>query len=371
MSRLLQLKNDSGNKEQSTKTIKKDFVIAGSDIASLVLFDKLSSEFEEDKILVINDRETSPQEILHTWQTSALLGRGESFATLVSEEIAENFLEEPYFYKDQTLKPFSGRARPHKLLPYESFFIEKPYEVDFKNFFNDFEAVCAEYKNCSYSPQISSVDYDDQLWKIYCSDGSLVITPNLYWTSTREEFYKKSKEKLKERFTENEKNFLLEKWNFSLLNVYFELSNTINENSQTVFIPQSFTYDHGHFIVDFSKPTESGSQVVRAYALIYDHGLSEEEVGRKIRHLKKSLEKVYPDFFINNPREEVRFLDEFLSSDREEEGEIDSSELPHLPSFVGAQAPYSFQDTKLEIPNLASMLKSFSDFKIESSALES
>ncbi len=369
MSRLLQLKKNQDGKLKSIKKIEKKFVIVGFDLSSLILFDQLSSEFEKDNILVINDRETSPEEILHSWQTAALLGRGNAFQNFVKEDLVEAFKAEPFFYKDQTLKPFSGRAKPHKLLPYESFFIEKPFEVDFKKLFIDFEVVCAEYKNCSHNPQISEIFKEDGKWKIVCSDGSLVIAEKLYWTSSREEFYEKSSENLKESYSDNEKNFLLEHWNFSLLNVYFELSHTIVDESQTVFIPQSFTYDHGHFIVDFSQPKEDKSQSIRAYALIYDHTLSEEEVGKKIRHMKKSLQKVYPSFFDSNPTEEVRFLDGFLSSTREESQKVDFDSLPNLPEFVGTQAAFELSQYPLEIPTLASLMKSISSLKIDTTSL--
>ena len=75
-----------------------------------------------------------------------------------------------------------------------------------------------------------------------------------------------------------------------------------------MFIPLSYTHEHGHYVGEFK--TQNGHQVADFLHYIDENHASEEDISRIIRGLKKGFEKIFENFSKINFREYIALEDE-------------------------------------------------------------
>ena len=68
----------------------------------------------------------------------------------------------------------------------------------------------------------------------------------------------------------------------------------ITDKRETIFIPLSYTHEWGHFVGEFSSD-KSGKQKAEFVTFMDMDHTNEDEISKKIRLLKKNLEKIFGD----------------------------------------------------------------------------
>ena len=330
--RLLHLKKKA-EVQEFNKTIEKECVLIPSDITTHLIGQELKKKYEE-KFLTIAKSSSNPSRAIRNFEKHYLLVRSdktlEDLKSSFSEISAQALEDDSLFYKDQDYRSFSGRAKPHKLLEFESFFIEKPYVVKFNFGFKLEEQDSLDF-------EIVSIIRNNDNWEINLSNESKVITKKLYWGRSRKDYYNLLNITSRESLNKDEKKFLLNVQEHSLLSVYFEFNECIHETSRTLFIPQSQTYDKGHYILDFNTPDESHkTQSMTANIVIHNRDADEHELGEKIKKMKRKLNRLFPGFLKSMRTEEINYFPNLLSK-------IESIEsrdnFEKLPEFIGTQSP--------------------------------
>ncbi len=329
--RLLHLKKKKGIQEFD-KIIEKECVLIPSDISTHLVGEQLKKKFGESYITIAKSS-SNPARAIRNFEKHHLLVRSDKALEDLKKsfpDISAKMLEdEPLFYKDQDYRSFKGRAKPHKLLDFESFFIDKPFMVSFNTGLEIKE-------QDSFDLEIVSIKKEGINWELHLSDESKVLAKNLYWGRSRKEYYDLLDVPSRENINKQELEFLLSVQENSLLSVYFEFNKCLHETSRTLFIPQSQTYDRGHYILDFNRPDkDSGKQEMTASIVIHNRDADEHELGEKIKKMKRKLNKLFPGFVQSIKMEEINYFPNLLSRVENVESR---EKFENLPEFIGTQS---------------------------------
>lgn len=201
------------------------------------------------------------------------------------------------FYKDSDWKDFEGRAKSEKLLAAEEYFTTKG--VDFNPieafpFLNDetFWTSIEEQRLSEKVVNIKSETPTDMIspvnWALECGSGKVLECEELIFGGSPQAFLDLvgNKKSLSAEFVE----FCESTRSPCELVVKFEFSDVVHSGGETFFIPLSYTHEWGHFIGEFRGK--------EAQFLHFFEGTetSEEEVSKKLKLLKRNLEKIFPEF---------------------------------------------------------------------------
>src|SRR5690606_22132240 len=118
------------------------------------------------------------------------------------------------------------------------------------------------------------------------------------------------------------------------------LNKEVYPHERTLFIPQSMTHEWGHFIVEFQNyDFETKTQLCHVLILIHDEEPQPEDLGQKIRLMKRVMDRVFPELDGALLKEYIRFDDEmFISNIKDQETEQISFDYPKL-NFLGQATP--------------------------------
>jgi hypothetical protein len=124
------------------------------------------------------------------------------------------------------------------------------------------------------------------------------------------------------------------------LSVTWVLDKEIYPEERTLFIPQSMTHEWGHFIVEFEPyHHQSKTQLCHVLFLIHEEEPQTEDLGSKIKLMKRVIDRVFPDVEKHITKEFLRFDEEMLMSDVKESAlEQLGFDYPHL-KFLGQVSP--------------------------------
>ncbi|MCB9092585.1 MAG: hypothetical protein H6621_12930 [Halobacteriovoraceae bacterium] len=378
---ILNLKNsqDQSGIHAGVKVLRKKAVVVGNNIGAMLTGLLYQKKYGETETILLTDKQISGPEYVAMFKHYLLFVRGkeqaESFRNLFPGVALEEFEEEPYFYKDQAFKPFDGRAKPHTLMPFESYFIERPYTFSVEELLESEGLSVNDLKSSHFI--VSQVSKEDNgLWRLVGSDGTVIETENLMWGDSRKKYYNVAKQMIKESGDEQCVPALLGFEQVPILQAYWVIDEVVREKSQTFFIPQSQTHDWGHFIVDFSKPKKlsdgKSSQVVRILCLIGDDEVDEEFLGKKLRLIKRNLNRIFPDIGTKIINESVFYYDDFLCALRDEESLEDVVfEHPDFPMFIGPQASLSKKTfSNCNFPFIMNMFNAYNDHRQKLTAIQ-
>ena len=301
---------------------------------------KLEKYFPSQDVAILSTEENIQEFIGPNWL------RGEKNIGLIQQLNPSWKLQRksngPCFYKEQRFREFASRSKPSLLLPGEAFYTQWDYYLeqglDLKN---------SMPMNCTFYHTFPvEIGWQDRLWKIRCSDGQQFECRKLYWGDGPNTFIHLLKEKdcFGGQFIE-----FCESTNAPLsLLIRYSLTQDVNAMKETFFIPLSQSYDWGHFVGEFK---ENGKILEFVHYLCPDES-SEEDVSKKIKLLKKSLEKIFPGIFKDAVGEYIK-----LSVDSPCES-IDDCKYVAVENlfFFGVNAPVD--TTMTEISHLARGLHS-------------
>lgn len=268
-------------------------LVVGGDIFSLTTYVTLCEKYGRENVLILNSRPITIDD-LKVQGPSTLRGPANLsvFNHLYPELKANPEGSDSFFFKDSRLFPFKGRAKPEKLLWGEEFFSTPRVDYDpfvlfpYLNDENFFKTL-----NCQIDT-ILSITKKEELFEIITASGQNIQTSRLFYSEGPFLFSKlfTPKELLSNEFLQ----FCEEVASPLSLKIKIEFPKKITNDLSTLFIPLSQTYEMGHFVGEFKNTGDT--QVANFICFLDPSSSSEEEVGKRIRLLKRNLEKIVPEF---------------------------------------------------------------------------
>src|SRR3989338_4148634 len=167
-------------------------------------------------------------------------------------------------------------------------------------------------------------------FKITFADNNEFHSEHFYWSDSPKKFLSKllSSNKLPDSIGAFASTYK----EFAGIVVSFEMDKEIYPENCTMFLPQSVTHEEGHYIGELQ-----GKSATFVILLQDDQESSEEDLAKKIRHMKRVIERVLPDFSKVRYTERIRFESNFLTQNTSTH-KLNCQELPL--EFFGKAAHY-------------------------------
>lgn len=325
------------------------YFIIGDDLASALMFYYLDNKYPTEKIKILTERPIDLETLRYPGPTDL---RGESNIKLVKQlrpELTIDSTEEPSkFYKDQKFRVFGGRSRPETIMPGEEFFIDCGYNYRI----DELLPSSVEEKDkifsanvvhlIRYIAKVKDQNSDQESWEITCKDGTIYCCQHLFMGRTPSEFL---------NLLDNKGDFSSKVHEFCLsgatrpgLFVSIKQDAPLSDDQGTLFLSQSLTHEWGHFIGEFYDGKLS------FFSLIHEDEDS-EQVSQKIRLLKRTIKRIFPNFVENDDDHIVVSNRVPVAGDVDLEYQMCSDELANM-TFLGIRAPLSesfFIENSLDI----------------------
>ena len=292
-------------------------ILVGLNWEALQLFEFFSKKFGPDQVLMIDPKDWNED---HFFYPGPCVDRGKVSEQLLRSLIPGILLEPgqvPLFYKDQKFRPFEGRARPHELKEGEVHFKLAPNFFDPKTLLdNSTPEKMALAQKSFFKGTIHKIELKGPTdpikpahFNILLSNGSHIESEYLCYGRSPREFLKLAdkKNRLNKKFIKFSSQF--EK-NFSLV-ATFDFNSRIIDSTQTLFIPQNQTHNWGHFIVEVISFPNSQRQLIKAHCQMSPDQLGEEDVAKKLKLLKRTLQRLFTPFSTQKYQEKIYLLDYF------------------------------------------------------------
>jgi hypothetical protein len=327
--------------------IYKKHIVFGNDLYSVDLYLFLVSKFGTDHVALFSRHEITKETL--KFEGPSLL-RTEAckqyLANIYPDLKITPETKKSVFFKEGIFKEFGGRARPETLLWGEESFIEK--KADFKTedvfpFLNDenLEQTLKENQFNFIAKEIVKLTPEDLLapknFEIRCTSGVHLACQKLYMGSGAQSFLNlfTNKEQLSNKFIE----FCEDSKTPSSLYITFTFNEELTKNTETMFLPLSYTHEWGHFMGEFAPTNEEGVQVARFLNFLDTDQTNEEGISKKIRLLKRQLEKIFKNFKTISYTEAITLTESSMCLKFDDSGYSEvKNDLENL-IFVGASAP--------------------------------
>lgn len=309
-------------------------VLVGLSWESLELVNFFSRKFGPRQVIMIDHKEWSED---HLFYPGPCVDRGEVSGQLLRRFIPDITLHQgqgPLFYKDRKFHSFGGRARPYHLLEGEAHYRQFPNFFDPKSFLDgNITGKLALAQKSFLNIAIKKITLREPCdliepahFTIALPDHRDIECQYLFYGRSPREFLGlvEDRKQLHKAFIKFSSCF---EQSYSLV-ATFCLKGKAIPAPQTFLIPQSQTHDRGHFILEAS---ESG-QMLKAHCRMSEVG--EEEVSKKLRLLKRTLRRLFPEFR-KYKEEKVYLLDYFPFCPI---AEHPTGSIPHF-SYFGWNAP--------------------------------
>jgi hypothetical protein len=325
-------------------------IVVGDDFMAVWMFLKLRKEHGAEKVCLITENPLDQKTLLEEWKCSIHTLRDEETAnTLIGLkpqlEITPSNTK-VQFYKDTKLHEFGGRAKPMPLGAGEEEFLGSFYKVNFQNLFTseDWEALDEVLKG-QENKILQSIELstpqdlvEKTFFKLHTGEHESFECEHLHWVKNPKKFHRlvENKEELADAISE----YCTHLQTQTGVVVHFDCDREIHPEAGTVFLPQSMTHEWGHFIVDFEAfDPASNQQGITGLILLKDEDLTEEELAKKIKLLKRVMERVFPEFSKSNYTEYIRFAEDmFIHGMKDELMQSMRSAMPQL-EMLGSAAP--------------------------------
>lgn len=302
--------------------VKKTFaqhVIIGHDLGAILKLVELRKEHSAENVRLISNKPLSQKTILEDYHNSVSMIRSQGAVEAIYKKFFNAKIlpqsSGPVFYKDGKFHEFSGRAKPMELLKNEFFFSTKGYEYSVESFFE-----AADWENLD---ELLKTSQDMKIFESIVKSEPLDLVEKEEWLITFKDFSELAAEKLyisvaphkflniisnKNDLDSSLIDFCSATESIAAMNVSFELSKDFAQASQTLFVPQSMTHEWGHFLVEFGEfKNTSKSATCNVLFLINEDEPQAEDLGGKIKLMKRVLERVFPEFEKNIKSETIRF----------------------------------------------------------------
>jgi hypothetical protein len=330
---------------KATSRVDTKYLIVGGDIFSLATFDYLSKSTDASDIKVLTKENLNFENA--QFSGPGIL-RGES-----NIQFAEQFFEYANikrrdvvssFYKDLKFKPFGGRSKSEKLMWGEEFYTTPRADYDLYKIFpflneeNFFESI-----NTSKMDNIpSKVFKDDQKWVVECTNGTQIYCEKIFWCDSPWEFYNEysKKEELSNSFVE----YIDGVKTPCALHIKLVFEKLVTDKEETLLLPLSYTHEWGHFMSEFEPYNEeSGTQEANFLTFIDINQTNEEDISKKIRLLKRNLEKIFPKIKEISFKEFIILTENTHSLNFDDSYSLEGESILKDIHFVSSNAPFQFE----------------------------
>ncbi len=329
------------------------YLVVGGDLWSATAAMRLSQEHGEGQVKLVGERALAPEDL-------ELLGpdliRGEKGVV-------------PLFYKDQEFRKFGGRAKPQVLHPGEEFFSRDAIPGKQEEALRSLGELSLEHLNkllhVGLVEKVESRDPTDLVspahWVVQLASGHRILCKELVWGQSPKSFLEKFAEK--SRLPTSFVQYVDSTRAPAALFVRYQLKKVIDQRPETFFIPLSMTYEEGHFIGQFR-----GQNLEFVYFLDPEH-VDEENLSKNVRHLRKNVEKIFPDFEKNLVGEYIRLTENWACQKVDDQAYFHSHQAPDHLRLIGTNAPIksdlntetTCEDSICHISHLARALQSIED----------
>lgn len=355
---LKRLKEESSYLNQNNQKYYPHIVV-GDDFLAVWKFLKLTKEHGEENVCLISENRLDKETLLEQWRCSIHTLRSEEGARALIGMMPQLEItptkSKVKFYKDTKLHEFGGRAKSLPFAEGESDFTSPFYKVNYQNLFtsedwDDLDSLIAKGQVNKILKSVELATPQDLVektfFKLHTGEHESFECEKLHWMINPKKFYKLIDDKVSISDTVSEYCTHLETQTGVV--VHFECDRKIYDEEGTIFLPQSMTHDWGHFIVDFENfDHEKKQQNFTGLILLKDEDLTEEELAKKIKLLKRVLERVFPEFANSSYTEHIRFAqDMFIRSMQDNLKASMEQEMPQL-EFSGVAAPLSENNSQL------------------------
>ncbi len=361
--------------EKETKTISCRFVVVGNDLFTLASYKLLCERFGKDDVALLSAAEVSVE--ASSFKGPNLL-RGDQNIAIVKEDRPDILTKKtetvPSFYKDMKFRHFGGRSKSEVLLWGEKFFTSAHGEYSLNDIF-PFLADDEFFKEASDSaitfiPLHIEKMNGEHNWQIECTNGSLIQCDELFWGQGPSGFLELYKDKAS--LSNNFIQFCEGTQTPCALHVKMIFEKRVTQKTETLFLPLSYTHDWGHFVGEFEVvEDENSKQKVEFVSYVDKNETSEEEISKKLRILKRNLEKIFPDIKGILVEEFLALLPESESLKIDDQIFFEDENKVHNLQFVSLNAPIQlseqelvlFADSCLGVSHLARGVRAHTQFK--------
>lgn len=344
------------------ESITVPYLVVGKDIFALSLYNDLKTTHGLDQVRLLSQDAVLRSDLLPKGP-STIRGSvnqkffNEMFPDIARTESAENAL----FYKDMTWKSFGGRSKSEALKYDEEFYtggqITPDYEQIFKNIPHSDEFLESVNQE-AYQVKIKAIRREGEGFVVECINGTEFHCQQLFFGLSPYHYMEFYTEKAE--FSDSFMEFCETTKTSSAVFVKFLFDGSpLSDIKETMFIPLSYTHEWGHFVGEFKD--NKGVQEIEFMHFMEDHLMSEEDVSRIIRLLKKSMEKIFDNFLKIKSHEYIALEQEIgcLKIDDElfaKSLESGKNEMKNL-FFIGINAPvtdeqcanYTFEYSKKDL----------------------
>ncbi len=285
-----------GLKKSSLVEQKRSFskyIVFGSGVESCIVAQDLARKHGELSVCWLTETELSSRAVTRTFPTSV---RGDANVLLLQEKFPDiTDISQALFYKDMKFRSFTGRSKPMPLLGGETFYTQTGVMLPQEKSFSDEEfAHLLKLHKIVHIEKIVKVSSFDLLekseWELHTANHEVISCQYLIWGDEPLSFHHLIEDKAD--FGEIP-NFLAESESLSQLYVSFTTKSEVIKSLDTFFIPLSLTHSEGHFIGQF-LPVENGGEQKMDFIHFFDESkYNEDEIIKKIKSLKRSLQKIY------------------------------------------------------------------------------
>jgi hypothetical protein len=214
------------------------------------------------------------------------------------------------FMKEGTWREFGGRAKPEPLLFGEEYYTRPRIlgaEGLSPNLSPEQLMKTSEKAHQVLLSEIEKVTPEDIVenvhWRVKGVDGVYYECEHMYWAHSPSYFLElyADKSQLSDELIE-----LCESTQTPAqlkVSLYFE--KPVSDLTSTLFMPQSYTHEWGHFIGEFKSSENESGQWAEFTSFIDKDASTEEEISKKFRLLKKNIEKIAPDMSSTNVHEYI------------------------------------------------------------------
>lgn len=281
------------------ETISIPHLVIGKDIFALSLYTKLKSIYGAENVRLLSEDKILTADLLPKGPGTI---RGETnravFKKLYPEMAFTAGEQNAVFYKDMAWKTFGSRSKPEALKFDEEFYTGPRFDVDYSLLFpelNESESLIEKMNLEAYQVKIKKIGKNEETFTIECLNGTEFFCEHLYFGFSPSRFMELFEEKNK--LSDELIQFCESTAAPSALFVKFIFDQKpLSEMKETLFIPLSYTHEWGHFVGELKTNVRTGQQEIEFMHYLDEDQLSEEDVSRIIRLLKKSMEKIFETF---------------------------------------------------------------------------
>ncbi len=316
------LKKKSQDEIETTKSQYYKYIVCGENISGVLTFMNLYRKYPGE-VKFITKNPYFKDEVLKEYQTTLPSIRSQKAADALVAlnprlEVFKN-KSESVFYKDTKFQSFEGRAKPHEMLELEKYFINTSYEMNFLGLFQneEYENLDILLKENQLHKIISEIEVTTPTDLVEKSNFA-IKTGEFESIKCEKLFYCESPRKFmslisnKDMLTDIVSEFATAIENTPAIVVQSKSSVKLYDQAGTVIIPQSMTHDWGSFVVEFEAFQEdTQTQEFKSLMFLEGEQMQEEELAKKIRHMKRVVERVFPELSQNEISSNIRYDHEY------------------------------------------------------------